>query len=71
MTDLDLQVGRLDVENGDILVVRTRHVLTSAQAEKIHDTLERLVRRHGVRDVSVLVFDNNSDLTVERPGSGS
>lgn len=71
MTDLDLQVRRLDVENGDILVVQTRQVLTPAQAEKAHEDVAALARRHGVRDVSVVVFDNCADLTVERPGAVS
>ena len=65
MTDLDVQVSRLDVENGDILTLRTRHVLTRDQADELHDEVARLARRHGVRDVSVLVLDNCSDLSVE------
>lgn len=71
MTDLDLQVGRLDVENGDILVVRTRQILTTAQADRIHNDVALLARRHGVVGVSVVVFDNCADLTVERPESTS
>ena len=65
MTDLDVQVSRLDVENGDILTLRTRHTLTRDQADALHDEVSRLARRHGVRDVSVLVLDNCTDLAVE------
>lgn len=63
---LDLQVKRLDVEHGDMLVLTTAKKLTQAQADAAHDLVAQLARRHGVRDVSVLVLDNCSDLTVER-----
>ena len=65
---LDLQVKRLDVESGDILVVRTAKKLTRTEADAIDAQVSQLARRHGVRDVSVLVLDNATDLTVERPG---
>lgn len=68
LADLDLQVKRLDVESGDILVVRTAKKLTAAQADAIDAQVSQLARRHGVRDVSVVVLDNATDLTVERPG---
>ena len=68
VSDLDLQVKRLDVESGDILVVRTAKKLTQAQADAIDAQVSQLARRHGVRDVSVMVLDNATDLTVERPG---
>lgn len=69
MDDLDLQMKRLDVESGDILVVRTAKKLTRAEADAIDAQVSQLARRHGVRDVSVIVLDNASDLTVERPGA--
>lgn len=64
---LDLQVRRLDVESGDILVVRTAKTLTREQADLAHDTVAKLAARHGIRDVSVLVLDACTDLTVQRP----
>ncbi|TXM65737.1 hypothetical protein [Methylobacterium sp. WL120] len=66
--NLDLQVKRLDVESGDILVVRTAKKLTRVEADAIDAQVSQLARRHGVRDVSVMVLDNATDLTVERPG---
>ena len=69
VTNLDLQVKRLDVESGDILVVRTAKKLTRAEADAIDAQVSQLARRHGVRDVSVIVLDNATDLTVERPGA--
>ena len=67
MDDLELQVKRLDVESGDILVVRTARTLTRAEADAVDAMVSQLGRRHGVRDVSVIVLDNCSDLTVQRP----
>lgn len=65
--DLDRQLSRLDVENGDILVLRTAKKLSAATAEKWQDELLELCSAHGVRDVSVLVLDDCTDLTIERP----
>ena len=65
--DLAPQLKRLDVESGDILVLRTRRKLSEAIVEKWQDELLRLCRAHGARDVSVLVLDDCTDLTIERP----
>ena len=65
--EIDRQLSRLDVESGDILILRTREKLQAATAEKWQDELLELCRAHGVRDVSVVVFDNCTDLTIERP----
>ncbi|WP_375455730.1 hypothetical protein [uncultured Methylobacterium sp.] len=69
LDDLGLQVKRLDVEHGDILVVRTAKTLTRAEANAVEAMVSGLARRHGVRDVSVMVLDARTDLTVERPGA--
>ena len=66
--DLGLQVKRLDVENGDILVVRSKSRLAPVRAAEIHDQVAALASRHGIRDVTVMVLDDCSDLSVERPG---
>ena len=65
--EIDRQLSHLDVESGDILVLRTRQKLQAATAEKWQDELLELCRAHGVRDVSVLVLDDCTDLTIERP----
>ena len=63
---VEAQVSRLDVEDGDILVVRTRRKVSEATAAKWQGGLERLVRAAGVKDVSILVLDDCTDITVER-----
>lgn len=65
--DLDRQLSRVDVENGDILVLRTAKKLSTATAEKWQDELLELCAAHGVRDVSIIVLDDCTDLTIERP----
>ena len=64
--DLAPQLARLDVEDNDILVVRTRRKVSEATAAKWQDGLERLVRAAGVKGVSILVLDDCTDITVER-----
>ena len=65
--EIDRQLARLDVESGDILVLRTRCKLQPATAARWQDELLALCRSHGVRDVSVLVLDDCTDLSIERP----
>ena len=63
---IDRQLTRLDVEGGDILVLRTRHKLRPELAAEWQEELKALCRSQGVRDVSVVVLDNCTSLTVER-----
>lgn len=67
--EIDRQLDRLEVRHGDILVLRTREKLQAATAEKWQDELIRMCRDAGVRDVTVLVLDNATELTVERPAT--
>lgn len=64
---LDLQLGRLDIEDGDILTVRTRAKLTAEKAARYQRELLELCRSQGFRHVSVIILDDCSDLTIERP----
>ena len=63
---IDRQLTELDVENGCILVLRTRQKLRPEMAAEWQEELKALCRSQGVRDVSVVVLDNCSSLTVER-----
>ncbi|MBE7201419.1 MAG: hypothetical protein INR70_26950 [Parafilimonas terrae] len=65
--EIDRQLDRLEVRHGDILVLRTRQKLQPETAAKWQDELIRMCRDIGVRDVTVLVLDNATELTVERP----
>ena len=65
--EIDRQLDRLEVRHGDILVLRTRQLLQPATAEKWQDELIGMCRDAGVRDVTVLILDNATELTVERP----
>ena len=67
--DIDRQLARLDVESGDILVLSTRAKLQPATAARWQDELIALCRSQGVRNVTVLVLDDCTDLTVERPAT--
>lgn len=67
MTDIALQIRRLEVENGDILVVRTPGKLTREKSDAWHAEVQQLVREQGLRDVTCMVLDGCTDLTVERP----
>ena len=67
--EIDRQLSRLDVESGDILVLRTRQKLQPATASAWQDELLALCRTQGVRDVTILVLDDSSDLTVTRPAT--
>ncbi len=59
---------RLDVEEGDILVFRTRSKLTAEQAERIAGRVDAFAARHGFREVRTMVLDGCSDLDVaDRP----
>lgn len=61
------QVSRLDIEDGDILTVRTRAKLTAEKAARYQRELLELCRSQGFRHVSVIILDDCSDLTIERP----
>ncbi|GJD67258.1 hypothetical protein MMMDOFMJ_0172 [Methylobacterium gnaphalii] len=65
MTDINLQVSRLDLEDGDIIVVRSRSKLSPETAERYQDQVQALARAHGFRQVSVVVLDDCSDLSIE------
>lgn len=67
--DMDRQLDRLEVRHGDILVLRTRQKLQPATAAKWQDELIGLCAAAGVRDVTVLVLDNATELKVERPAT--
>jgi hypothetical protein len=66
---LDRQLDRLEVRHGDILVLRTRRKLPAATVTKWQDDLIRMCRDAGVTDVTVLVLDDCTELTVERPAT--
>ena len=63
----EFELKRLDVEDGDVLVYRTRSKLTPDQAERIADRIDRHAQRHGFHDVRTIVLDDCSDLAIERP----
>ena len=63
----EFDLKRLDVEDGDVLVFRTRSKLTPDQAERIADRIDRHAQRHGFHDVRTIVLDDCSDLAIERP----
>lgn len=63
---IDRQLTELDVESGCILVLRTRQKLRPEMAAEWQEELKALCRSQGVRDVSVVVLDNCTSLTVER-----
>ncbi|MGU3667994.1 hypothetical protein ACLBX9_27725 [Methylobacterium sp. A49B] len=65
--EIDRQLDRLEVRHGDILVLRTRQKLQPETAAKWQDELIGLCRDAGVTDVTILVLDNATELTVERP----
>ncbi|QGY05500.1 hypothetical protein MMSR116_29115 [Methylobacterium mesophilicum SR1.6/6] len=67
--EIDRQLDRLEVRHGDILVLRTRQKLQLETAAKWQDDLIRMCRDAGVRDVTVLVLDNATELSVERPAT--
>jgi hypothetical protein len=66
---IDRQLDRLEIRHGDILVLRTQQKLQPATATKWQDELIGLCKDAGVRDVTVLVLDNATELTVERPAT--
>ncbi|MGU3665821.1 hypothetical protein ACLBX9_16705 [Methylobacterium sp. A49B] len=65
--DLDRQLDRLEVRHGDILVLRTRRKLPAATVARWQDDLIRMCRDSGVTDVTALVLDDCTELTIERP----
>ncbi len=67
--EIDRQLDRLEVRHGDILVLRTRQKLQPSTAAKWQDELIELCAAAGVRDVTVLVLDDATELTVERPAT--
>lgn len=67
--DLELQVKRLDIEEHDVLVLRTPKKLTEDEAHAASEMIEEIAARSGYRYVTALVLDNCSDLSIERPGT--
>jgi len=65
--EIDRQLNRLEVRHGDILVIRTSEKLQPATAEKWQDELISMCEDAGVRDVTVLILDNATEITVKRP----
>ncbi len=63
----EFELKRLDVEEGDLLVYRTRSRLTSGQADVVADRIDRHVRQLGFTNVRTIVLDDCSDLSIERP----
>lgn len=64
--DFAPQLARLDLQEGDIVTVRTRSKLDADKAKRWQDGLEKLIRAQGWRDVGVLILDDCTDLTVDR-----
>lgn len=67
--DIARQLDRLEVRHGDILVLRTSQKLQPATAARWQDELIGMCAASGVQDVTVLVLDNATELTVERPNT--
>ncbi|MFC6772535.1 hypothetical protein [Methylobacterium gregans] len=67
IADLELQVKRLDIEEHDVLVLRTAKKLTQDEADAAVDMVESIARRSGIRFVTPVVLDACSDLSIERP----
>ena len=67
--EIDRQLDRLEVRHGDILVLRTRQKLLPATAAKWQDELIRMCRDAGVTDVTAVVLDDCTELTIERPAT--
>ncbi|MCJ2102441.1 hypothetical protein [Methylobacterium sp. E-046] len=65
--EIDRQLDRLEVRHGDILVIRTSEKLQPATAEKWQDELIRMCSKAGVTDVTVLILDNATEISVARP----
>lgn len=65
--DFAPQLARLDLQEGDIVTVRTRAKLDPAKAARWQDGLEKLVRAQGWRDVRVIILDDCTDVSIERP----
>ena len=67
----EFELKRLDVEDGDLLVYRTRSKLTPDEAARIADLIDRHAQQHGFHDVRTIVLDDCSDLSIERPAQAA
>ena len=65
----EAQLARLDLQEGDIVTVRTRSKLDADKANRWQDGLEKLVRAQGWRNVGVLILDDCTDIAVDRPAT--
>jgi hypothetical protein len=64
--DFAPQLARLDLQEGDIVTVRTRSKLDADKAKRWQDGLEKLIRAQGWRDVGVLILDDCTEIAVDR-----
>ena len=64
--EIDRQLSRLDLEENDLVVVRTRSKLSVEKSACWQDGLEKLIRAQGWRNIGVLILDDCTDIVVER-----
>lgn len=66
MNDLDGRIAVLNVQEGDVLVFRTSHLIPAEAARHISDMIDRKLVEAGAPRVPVLVLDAGSTLEVLR-----
>ena len=70
MDDLEARVRKLDVEDGDLLVITSPRRLSMEQAKRLGQTIDQVAGAVGLK-VTALVLDDGMDLKVIRKCIGS
>ena len=70
MDDLEACVRKLDVEDGDLLVITSHRRLSTEQAKHLGQTIDQVAGAVGLK-VTALVLDDGMDLKVIRKCIGS
>ena len=70
MDDLETRVRKLDVEDGDLLVITSPRRLSIEQAKRLGQTIDQVAVAVGLK-VTALVLDDCMDLKVIRKRTGS
>ena len=70
MDDLEARVRKLDVEDGDLLVITSPRRLSMEQAKRLGQTIDQVAGAVGLK-VTALVLDDGMDLKVIRKCTGS
>ena len=70
MDDLEARVRKLDVEDGDLLVITSPRRLAMEQAKRLGQTIDQVAGAVGLK-VTALVLDDGMDLKVIRKCTGS